>query len=201
MIGERFERLVVMSREGGGRVRVRCDCGREKVVIAHNVRTRRTRSCGCLRAEQLRARRLRHGATRTPEYAVWLSIRERCENPKAASYPGYGARGIRVCERWRNSFDAFLADMGARPEGGTIDRIDPNGDYAPDNCRWTDMLTQQNNRRNNILITFRGRTQTLAQWARELGLKYATLRRRIVVAKEPVEIAFRTELHPGVPAK
>ena len=115
-----------------------------------------------------------------PEYMCWSSMKQRCQNPKATVYKFYGARGITVCERWM-LFDDFLADMGPRPAGTTLDRIDSNGNYEPGNCRWANHIEQHNNTRRNRTITIGGRTQTIAQWAREAGLKRNTLRYRLEI--------------------
>lgn len=121
----------------------------------------------------------RHGCTGMPELYVWNSMRARCGFCHHPKYPRYGGRGIKVCERWQNSFLAFLEDMGNCPKGLTLDRINNNGDYEPSNCRWTTRLSQQNNRACNVLLTFNGKTQTLSIWAREVGIKAKTLDARI----------------------
>lgn len=106
----------------------------------------------------------------TREYRLWSRIKERCYRVKHQHYKSYGARGIRMCDRWLLSFAAFLQDMGPIPEGGTIERIDVNGHYCPENCKWATNIEQQNNKRTNVKLTFNGKTQTAAQWARELGI-------------------------------
>lgn len=125
-------------------------------------------------------RRLRNPAAKTfwPEHAAWTSMRQRCENPNHPRYPLYGARGIFVCDRWQ-SFDQFYADMGPCPPKHSIERDDNDGPYSPENCRWATQREQLRNRRNNHRITFLGRTQTLTDWAEELGQKYQTLQKRI----------------------
>jgi hypothetical protein len=120
------------------------------------------------------------GNGRTPEYTAWRNMINRCTNPGVRSYPRYGGRGIAVCGRWRQNFAAFLADVGFRPGPGyTLDRIDSNGDYEPGNCRWATQVEQQNNRRDNHVITFGGVSKTLSEWARDLGIAPATLQTRI----------------------
>lgn len=121
---------------------------------------------------------LNHGSTQMPEYLVWRSMHARCYNPATKSYKHYGARGIKVCDRWR-IFENFSADMGHRPEGYSIERIDNNGDYEPSNCRWATRIEQCSNRRYNRLLTFKGVTKTLSQWARDIGVKRTTLRQRL----------------------
>lgn len=114
------------------------------------------------------------------EYKLWNAIKSRCYNPKATGYQNYGGRGIQICERWKNSYTAFIADMGRRPEGGTIDRIDVNGNYEPGNCKWAGAWVEQcNNKRTNTALTLNGVTKTVAQWATEHNLLRETLAFRI----------------------
>lgn len=124
-----------------------------------------------------------------PEYIVWCGMRKRCNNSKDERYPDYGGRGIKVCERW-NDFALFLADMGNRPIGATIDRIDNDGPYSPHNCRWADRIEQANNSRKNRFYTWHGQTKTEAQWARELGMHRGTLRSRLERNGFNIEMAF-----------
>jgi len=113
----------------------------------------------------------KHGMCNTPEYRCWIAMIQRCTNPKAVGWKNYGGRGIKVCQRWLDSFENFLSDMGRRPPGKyEIDRIDNNGHYEPGNCRWATRSQQSINRRTNTMITHNGRTQTGAEWARELSL-------------------------------
>lgn len=139
----------------------------------------------------LSERRKTHGMSETRECRVWRHMKERCQNVKAINFADYGGRGIKVCDRWRDSFEAFYVDMGPCPKGWTIDRKNSNGNYEPGNCRWLDMRGQQNNRRDNVLIEYNGRTQTMAEWAREIGIQYDTLRRRVVFRGERPPEAFR----------
>lgn len=112
-----------------------------------------------------------HGMDGTKIYRVWIRMKERCFNKKGNDYKYWGGRGITVCPEWlgKNGFQNFYQDMGDKPEGKSLDRIDNNGNYCPDNCRWATQKQQQNNRRNNRLITYQGKTQTVSQWAEELG--------------------------------
>jgi hypothetical protein len=120
-------------------------------------------------------------------------MKKRCYNPKASNYKDYGGRGITICPRWRESFVAFLEDMGPRPsDKHSIDRIDNNGPYCPENCRWATLQQQRNNRRPVTNITFQGETLSLLQWARRLNMNYDTLRYRIKRKNWPVEIAMTT---------
>lgn len=162
MSGQRYGRLTVLYRDGGRGEAVawvcQCDCGNIVTRAGDKIRKGETRSCGCLVTDTLAARAgsnhplYRHGhAARdgTPEYHSWRSMRIRCSDPAHRYYRHYGGRGITVCERWANSFEAFLADMGCRPSPKhTLDRIDNDGDYEPGNCRWATQSTQVRNSRH-----------------------------------------------------
>lgn len=162
-----------------GRTRVwviRCGCGREREAGYHSIRC--DLKCECSLEPHGNTT---HGLLKThrAEHGSWGAMRARCSNPRHRDYPDYGGRGIIVCERW-NDFAAFVADMGRRPRGKTIERLDTNGDYEPGNCVWADAVAQANNKRNNIVLEWAGRRQTLAQWARERGIRRMRLYDRIV---------------------
>lgn len=125
-------------------------------------------------------------------YQCWCDMKQRCYNQNCAQYKNYGGRGIVVCERWVDSFDNFIVDMGEKPEGMTIDRVDVNGNYEPSNCRWLSNKEQQSNRRNNVLITHNGQTMTQRQWAAHLGINELTLNYRIKNGY-PIDMALSTE--------
>lgn len=156
-----------------------CSCGSEIYLRGVNLRNGSTRSCGCLRREGAHTRR--HGMTKTTEHKVWTELRQRCFNENDKGWPRYGGRGITVSPRWlgRRGFENFYEDMGTRPAGLSLDRIDNNGPYSPENCRWADRVTQARNRRSSALLTYDGRTQCLTAWAAEIGIPRATLSSRI----------------------
>jgi hypothetical protein len=179
--GTRFGRLVIVSRDGR-KITCRCDCGNVVEVHLANLCTGHTKSCGCLRAEVTAERSYRHGSSRrgrrTRAYESWSSMLKRCLNPECKDWPNYGGRGITVCERWLK-FENFLADMGERPPGLSIERLDHNGPYRKENCTWVTRKEQNRNTRRNRLLIFEGKTQTLAQWAEDLGLSHTSILRRL----------------------
>ena len=138
----------------------------------------------------------RHGKTRTPEYTSWDSMIQRCTNPRATNWRLYGGRGIQVCQRWLNSFEAFFDDMGPRPAGMTLDRIDCDGHYEPGNCRWATVVQQGNNRRASKRIVVEGVSKTVAEWARDTGIAYNTLLGRLAAGMDPAS-AVSTAAKPA----
>jgi len=183
-IGQRFGRLTVLrrgasSRSGDIRWWCECDCGKACVLVSSNGLVRKgTSSCGCLRREVTAALLRTHGQVKTPEYRCWMHLRQRCENPNDKSYPDYGGRGIAVCDRWQ-TFELFLEDMGPRPNAKhSIERLDVDGDYCPENCIWGDPVTQARNKTTSIWIEHEGKRLHLAEWADITGIQAATLRKR-----------------------
>jgi hypothetical protein len=178
ILGKKFGKLTVIERvenrnptNRNTRWRCRCDCGGETITTSQHLRSGHSTSCGCNRYKKYA---FKHGRSMRPNrtYRIWLDMRTRCNNPKATGYENYGGRGIKVCERW-DSFENFLADMGECPPGYEIDRIDVNGDYTPENCRWIPRGTGL--KRWSTPVLFKGETVRLIDAARELGLDYMLL--------------------------
>jgi hypothetical protein len=195
--GERFGRLTAiqlverdLSKENNHLWLFRCDCGNEKAARIKAVRAGHTTSCGCAFRDLMVERNTTHGLVHTQprEYRSWKDMRGRCFNPNNDDYPDYGGRGITACERW-SDFAAFFADMGRRPKGYSLDRINVNGNYEPGNCRWAPPGVQARNKRNNHRLTLNGETRTLAEWCRHFGLDHSKVRYRLKQGW-PVEKAF-----------
>lgn len=178
-IGKKYHRLTIIGTaertwDRRSQVRVRCDCGTENVVVLSSLKSGRPKSCGCWKIDFPGART--HGKTETGEYRVWSHMIGRCYNETDHKYPDYGARGIRVCERWRESFNAFLVDMGPRPSPEhSIDRRDNAGNYEPANCHWATATVQGQNKRNNVRITLDGESLVVAEVERRLGISRGSI--------------------------
>ena len=177
-----------------------CSCGKTHVTTGDALRTGKTKSCGCYRRSGDFVRQHGHasyakGISRT--YKSWCEMRGRCTSPKHISYPNYGARGITYDPLW-NLFERFLQDMGDRPLGTSLDRKNNNLGYCKANCQWSDRQVQNNNRRNVKMITHNGKTQSLAQWCKELDLPYQRTYYRLVVKQEPFFRAIAPKRKPGI---
>lgn len=203
LTGQKFGRWTVLSRvdkerRGSSHWYCRCDCGTEKILRSNTLRGNESLSCGCRQKEiasNLGKSKAVHSKSGTRIYSLWKSIRQRCYNNNHNQYKNYGGRGIKVCDRWLESFENFLEDMGDNiPEGMTLDRINVNGDYSLNNCRWISMKEQQNNRTNNVLIEFNGEKLTISQWSEKLGIKYITLYDRLITRGWSVEKSLTTPL-------
>lgn len=188
LTGRRFGRLMVVRRaannkNGDPAWHCVCDCGTEKVVSGSASRQGHTRSCSCLRRELNSTLRPpvheKHGqagaGAATKEYRAWQSMKARCYTESTRAFHRYGGRGIRVCDRWRDDFVAFFADLGPCPPGRSLDRVDNDGDYEPGNVRWASCAVQARNRSNNHFIEYAGEKLTLTDWARRLGVSDSTL--------------------------
>lgn len=184
LTGQRFGRLLVICYAGltdrhKAKWVCKCDCGNEKTVTSMCLMTG-SRSCGCLGKEVFLKRITTHGKHKSPEYVAWAQMKQRCYNSNSSEYTNYGGRGIKVCDQWRKSFEAFYADMGPRPSAAhSLDRRDNHADYCSENCRWTTWKIQNRNKRNNRMITFRDETLCLMDWSIRLGINYQTLHYRL----------------------
>lgn len=159
-----------------------CECGNAAIARTDHLRSELTQSCGCLKRERTLAAKSTHSKSQTREYKIWNAMRTRCTNPRQATYALYGGRGIKVCERWakRGCFENFIADMGPAPSNThSLDRIDSDGDYTPENCRWATPAEQANNTRSTLHLTHDGRSLTITAWAKELGVPKGTLHQRL----------------------
>lgn len=180
--GQRFGRLTVIKYVGIGKHGYatwlcKCDCGNTKIVSGHCLRRGNTHSCGCLAKES----RYVHGMKGTRLYNIWQNMKCRCYNKNHPAYPNYGGRGITICDEWRHDFSAFhdCAMSHGYADGLTIERIDNDGNYTPDNCRWATRFEQSQNTRRNRIIEMDGERKTLAEWARQYNLNYCTVISRI----------------------
>jgi len=185
LTGQVFERLTVIEYAGyepKGKSTVwkcKCECGKEIISQKHALINGRTKSCGCL-TRYSPGDNVTHGLSGQPVYHVWESMRDRCNNPNSTGYENYGGRGIKVCDEWNNSFEAFYRDMGdAYKKGLSIERIDVNGNYNLENCKWATNLEQQNNKRTNRFITVFGERLSIAQVSRKYNINQTTLRYRL----------------------
>jgi hypothetical protein len=186
--GTRFGRLVAITADRTGaqvRWHCQCDCGNTTFIAASSLRKGNTASCGCLGDEtrsinfkRASIGRTSHGYARkrrtSPEYGIWNTMRSRCSNPNSINYHLYGGRGITFCARW-NVFENFLADMGLRPVGTSLERLNNSLGYEPGNCKWATRLEQANNKRTTVFLTYAGRRRPLRDWARDTGIKPTTL--------------------------
>jgi hypothetical protein len=181
-----FGRWTVLSRsantqQGQARWLCRCECGTESVLTGSVLRGQVSRSCGCLKSERTIERNTKHGHATggiSKTYHSWAGMVARCTNPKHRSFSGYQGRGITVCERWK-TFDNFLADMGEKPEGTSLERRDNDAGYTPENCVWATNHEQAINKRNNNVLEHDGRSMTAGEWATFLHMHPATLSDRL----------------------
>ncbi len=185
MAGKVFERWTVLgqavtSKSGAAQWLCRCDCGNESIIPGWNLRKGLSRSCGCLNAEVARRSHTTHSMSHKQEYKIYHGMLKRCLNKNSSDFSNYGGRGINVCDRWLESFENFYEDMGGRPSSDySLDRIENDGGYSPDNCKWSTRSEQQNNKRTNRILTLGNITDTLANWSRIVHISEATLWARI----------------------
>lgn len=180
-LGTKFGRWTVIGkkirRNNRTYILCKCDCGTIKEVQYQNLRNGISTSCGCYHKELLRKQKYVHGEKHTRLYSTWIKMRHRCNSPNDSHYNSYGGRGIKVCDEWERSYQAFSEwakangyDESKSWKECSIDRIDNDKGYSPDNCRWVDYKTQANNRQNNIPITYKGMTKNVIEWSRELNI-------------------------------
>lgn len=201
----RYTVVYEVEKSGGmRRVLCRCDCGTERVVFLKNLKSGNSTSCGCRSSEVTSAKNLKHGHAKTPTWNVWVGMIQRCSSASGKNLAGYFGRGIRVCDRWKD-FENFLADMGERPPGMQIDRIDNNGNYEPKNCRWSTPSANARNTRRNTVLTLNGVSLPVVAWAEKNGwprhvisnrLKYGWPVERVLT--EPIRRGKLTPTNPAV---
>ena len=183
LTGQRFGRAIALERDYGfkGQAywRCVCDCGKFFSTASHSLRVGDCKSCGCLNSEKARERSTKHGMKHTKAYRAWKHLKARCYNEKVKEFHNYGGRGIKVCDRWLESFENFIADMGHPQPHESIDRINNDGDYCPENCRWTDSKTQSRNTRRNRFITLNGESKTIAEWSEITGIEESAITKRL----------------------
>ncbi len=198
LTGQKFGRLIVIKRvenDNSGHVQwlCQCDCGEGTMVQGGNLKNSNTKSCGCLHTETITQHGHSSRSIISKIYRIWIQMIQRCTNPNVKNYKNYGGRGIKVCERWRQ-FENFLQDMGEKPSGLSVDRIDNNGDYCKENCKWSTRKEQNRNTRQNRLITINGITKPLAEWCEIYNLNYKTVCTRIYrgwTSEEALELVPR----------
>lgn len=182
LTGEKFGNLTVIGRgdndkSGHVRWKCKCDCGKikEKPVYARDLKVGKVVSCGCIHHQKITI----HNGSKERLYQTWKGMLKRCENPNCTNFHNYGKRGIKVCDEWKDylTFKAWALKTGYK-ERLTIDRINVNGNYTPDNCRWVTLKEQSNNKRNNVYTTINGEKHTLAEWAELAGVNKSTIRQR-----------------------
>lgn len=202
MIGKKFGKLTVLSeckkRANNGKIRYKCECncGNITNVIGENLRRGITKSCGCLLKEIVSKRSTTHGKRDTRIYSIWCHMKARCYNINEPRYKDYGWRGIKICDEWLTDFMVFFdwAMSHGYNDTLTIDRIDVNGNYEPNNCRWITLKQQQENKRNSLKFTYKGETHCLREWCNILNINYKTVHKRIHVHKWDIEKALFTSI-------
>ena len=189
LAGMRFGKLIAIERSSNKGVKTRwlckCDCGNTAIVPTNCLRRGKSKSCGCLISDVLTERNVRHGMYGTRLYRVWNNMKNRCYGENNPSYERYGGRGIAVCDEWLdfNNFYDWSIKNGYKEESNygecTLDRIDNNGDYCPENCRWVSLGDQQRNKSSNHLITYNGETRSIVEWAELLQIDPSVIRTRL----------------------
>lgn len=185
LVGRKFGRWTVVGFPSKGRMACVCECGTKRSPLVHDVTRGASRSCGCLQREMTGDSCRSHGMSRTIAYLAWASMLSRCYNKNVANYKNYGGRGITVCRRW-HKFENFYADMGERPNGMTLHRINNDGNYTKKNCEWATRSTQNRNRRGLRMIAINGVNKCLKEWSEIYGIHYRAAMARIRIGWPPV---------------
>lgn len=200
LTGQRFGKLTVLYRAPNGkghntRWHCMCDCGREHTVHAGHLKNGSITDCGCEKSWRTTVRNLKHGDSKTRLYNIWIKMRDRCKNSNNADWESYGGRGIKVCREWEESYAAFRewAMFNGYADKLSIDRINVDGDYCPENCRWTTNIVQGNNRRDNRRFQYKGMLITIRDASKISGLKYSTIKARLKYGW-PIDKAIETPL-------
>lgn len=194
LVGEKFSDLTIIERtserrRGNAVYRCLCVCGKETFVPTSNLRSGITKSCGC---RKIRVH-IKHNLSRHRSYQAWHNMNRRCYDTTDISFPYYGKRGIKVCDEWLPPLGIiqFVKDMGERPQGKSIDRIDNNKGYSKENCRWATNIEQQANTSQNHFITFQGETLCIAEWSRRIGIRADTMRLRVKRGLSVDQVLFK----------
>lgn len=196
LVGRTFGSLLVVAVgsmiNGKTHMVCACSCGKETTATVGHLVDGRRLSCGCAKNGNPK-----HGKRRTKEYSIWCDMKKRCSNQSSISYRWYGAKGVKVCERWL-TFENFLDDMGTCPEGMSLDRIDASKGYQPGNCRWATAKEQTENRAVQKFYTLNGETMTLPDWCKKVGINYSTMRGRLNRSGMSFEEAINYNAQSGV---
>lgn len=195
-LGERFGKLECIGRDGRKWI-WRCDCGNQRIATAGDILkvVNRNGVPHCNSACRLRERAKTHGMSKTRFYRIWAGMRQRCQNPESPAYPYYGGRGIRVCDRWE-SFEAFHEDMAhSYAKGLTLERLDNDGDYCPENCEWATRKDQASNRRNNHYVEFECETITVSEASRRVGIEESSMRQRLAEGRDIMSPPKRAKVY------
>ncbi len=211
LIGQKFNRLLVINKaepyiSPKGQIQsmwlCKCDCGSIKAIRGYSLKNGLTKSCGCLVAEESRKANTKHGLRNTKFYGEWAAMKCRCFNKNFKNYKDYGGRGITVCEEWKNSFQTFYDYVSQLPhfneKGYSLDRINNDGNYEPDNVRWATATQQNYNQRRTVRVAFNGEIHTLKEWREITGIPLYTLKYRYYSGKTPNEILERKKMKNGI---
>lgn len=200
LINSKFGRLTVLDTYIKNKTRYcecECDCGNAKTTTYDHLKYGYTKSCGCLLIDNAKNNFTTHGKSNHPLHAVWNTMKQRCYNRNNKSYDNYGGRGIKVCKEWLDDFMNFYnwAINNGYESGLTVDRLNANGDYEPNNCRLVDMTIQQNNRSNNIILSYKNENRTLSEWSKLYNISSSTIRKRLYVLGWSIEDALTIKVH------